>query len=251
MRKPSHRGDQTAIVDQHGLQAAQKLARPCNTEMPCYSSPFTGTNRIVHLVTALQIASASATSSFWRFTYGLAYVGGINFTLCPSARNDHAHNAMRHTPPSQPGRIQLLENGGTSNLHSFRQPFTVPASSPPEPERRVSRCLWPRNTHTMAPRCRTGAVRPNRSLRVALNLLEIDCASSKALHAVMVCDLDIWHSANDLIHRYGGQAVIRAAMRADECRLAADHESCRTWQTISMVISELQRLSVNRNVSAR
>jgi hypothetical protein len=39
-----------------------------------------GTKRIVGLVTASQIASASAASFFCRFTYGFTWPGGISFT---------------------------------------------------------------------------------------------------------------------------------------------------------------------------
>ncbi|MNE05340.1 hypothetical protein D3C80_978980 [compost metagenome] len=42
----------------------------CNTITLCCSGDFTGTKRMVGRVTASQIASASAMSFFWRFTYG-------------------------------------------------------------------------------------------------------------------------------------------------------------------------------------
>ncbi|MND65930.1 hypothetical protein D3C80_573150 [compost metagenome] len=42
----------------------------CSTITLCCSGDFTGTKRIVGRVTASQIASASAMSFFWRFTYG-------------------------------------------------------------------------------------------------------------------------------------------------------------------------------------
>jgi len=59
----------------------------------------------------------------------------------------------------------------------------------------------------------------------------------------MICDLDIWQAANDLIHRYGNWATVRASARADDCLIKGDHQSYSTWREILRVIVELQLFS--------
>jgi len=59
----------------------------------------------------------------------------------------------------------------------------------------------------------------------------------------MICDLDIWQAANDLIHRYGTWATVRASARADDCLIRGDDPSYSAWREILRVIVELQRFS--------
>jgi hypothetical protein len=49
------------------------------------SGVLVATNRMLALVTASQMASASVASFFCRLTYGFTYAGGIRRTVCPSA----------------------------------------------------------------------------------------------------------------------------------------------------------------------
>ena len=59
----------------------------------------------------------------------------------------------------------------------------------------------------------------------------------------MICELDIWQAANDLIHRYGNWATVRASARADDCLIRGDDPSYFAWREILRVIVELQRFS--------
>jgi hypothetical protein len=56
----------------------------------------------------------------------------------------------------------------------------------------------------------------------------------------MMADRDICASANMLIKRYGEDAEIEAAKRADELLEAGDMDGCVTWKCIKMAIEELQ-----------
>ena len=60
-------------------------------------------------------------------------------------------------------------------------------------------------------------------------------------HRLMVNDLDIYRSANELIKQYGEAADIEATMRADECRAAGDMEGEAVWLRIGKAVEELQR----------
>jgi hypothetical protein len=57
-------------VDRLRALLDQKLPDPKTMAAPCVSSVFTGTKRIDGRMTALQIASGSAASFFWRLTNG-------------------------------------------------------------------------------------------------------------------------------------------------------------------------------------
>jgi hypothetical protein len=60
------------------------------TAAPCASAFFGATNRIVGRNAATEIASASATSFFCRFTNGFTYRGWISRTSWPREPNSHA-----------------------------------------------------------------------------------------------------------------------------------------------------------------
>ncbi len=57
----------------------------------------------------------------------------------------------------------------------------------------------------------------------------------------MITDLEIWRAANQLIQRYGEDAEIEAAMRADAMLEAGDIDGQRVWQRILKAVDELQR----------
>jgi len=50
---------------------------------------------------------------------------------------------------------------------------------------------------------------------------------------------DIWRAAKILIDRYGDDAAVRAAMRADEMLEAGDLDGQRVWKRIAAAIEEL------------
>jgi hypothetical protein len=62
----------------------------CNDNTVCCSTVLIGTNRMRGRVTASQIASASAASVLFAFTYGFTNCGAISRTACPSATNSRA-----------------------------------------------------------------------------------------------------------------------------------------------------------------
>ena len=57
----------------------------------------------------------------------------------------------------------------------------------------------------------------------------------------MIPDLDIHRAAGVIIKRYGEDALIHAAMRADAMLKAGDLDGSAMWKRILRVIEELQR----------
>lgn len=55
----------------------------------------------------------------------------------------------------------------------------------------------------------------------------------------MTSDLDIYHTANELIKRHGKDAPINAAMRADELMAAGDMDGQAVWKRVLAAIDEL------------
>ena len=55
----------------------------------------------------------------------------------------------------------------------------------------------------------------------------------------MTSDIDIYRSANLLIERYGEDAPIHVAMRADELMETGDMEGVTVWKMILKAIKEL------------
>ncbi len=55
----------------------------------------------------------------------------------------------------------------------------------------------------------------------------------------MISDLDIYRSANELIEQHGEDALIEAAMRADELAADGDMEGRAVWLRIVKAIEEL------------
>ncbi len=55
----------------------------------------------------------------------------------------------------------------------------------------------------------------------------------------VISDLDIYRSANVLIERYGDDAPIEAAMRADELTEDGDMEGRAVWLRIVKAVEEL------------
>ncbi len=61
------------------------------------------------------------------------------------------------------------------------------------------------------------------------------------VEAVMLSNLEIYRAAQATISRYGDEAGIHAAQRADELTAAGDMEGRRVWHRIEEAIDELQR----------
>ncbi len=58
----------------------------------------------------------------------------------------------------------------------------------------------------------------------------------------MISDLGIWRAAQATITRYGDDAALHAAQRADELLAAGDTEGRAVWHRIASVIDELERM---------
>jgi hypothetical protein len=57
----------------------------------------------------------------------------------------------------------------------------------------------------------------------------------------MLSDRDIWMAAKALIQRYGSNAGIEAAERADEHLENGHWEFCATWERVMAAIEKLRR----------
>ncbi len=66
----------------------------------------------------------------------------------------------------------------------------------------------------------------------------------------MTSDLDIYRSANLLVKRYGDDAPIHAAMRADATLEAGDQDGYAVWKRILRALEELQREELQENEAA-
>ena len=56
-----------------------------------------------------------------------------------------------------------------------------------------------------------------------------------------VSDREIWQAANIMIKRFGKEAAIQAALRADELLDAGDVDGAATWRAIIRAIDQLQQ----------
>jgi hypothetical protein len=57
----------------------------------------------------------------------------------------------------------------------------------------------------------------------------------------MIDDLEIWRAANLLIERYGPDAAVMAAHRADELLALGDADGCAIWKRILEAVADLSR----------
>jgi hypothetical protein len=57
----------------------------------------------------------------------------------------------------------------------------------------------------------------------------------------LIPDLDIWRAAAAMVKRFGADAAVQAALRADELFEAGDEQGTATWRAIVRAIGELQR----------
>ena len=57
----------------------------------------------------------------------------------------------------------------------------------------------------------------------------------------MTSELDIFCSANILVKRYGEDAALEAAMRADAMLDRGDLDGCVAWKRIVRAVEEIQR----------
>lgn len=55
----------------------------------------------------------------------------------------------------------------------------------------------------------------------------------------MLCDIDIWRSANLLVKQRGADAPIQAAMRADAMLVKGDLDGYAVWKRIVEAVKEL------------
>ena len=63
----------------------------------------------------------------------------------------------------------------------------------------------------------------------------------------MIPDIDIWRSANVMVKRYGEDAALEAAKRADELLEAGDMDGCAVWKQIVAAVEDLQRQAPHAN----
>ena len=61
----------------------------------------------------------------------------------------------------------------------------------------------------------------------------------------MTSELDIFCSANILVKRYGEDAALEAAMRADAMLDRGDLDGCVAWKRIVRAVVEIQRSERN------
>ena len=54
-------------------------------------------------------------------------------------------------------------------------------------------------------------------------------------------DIDVWRSAHHMMKRYGDDAAVKAAMRADKLLAEGDTEGFQVWQRIVAAIRELTK----------
>jgi hypothetical protein len=57
---------------------------------------------------------------------------------------------------------------------------------------------------------------------------------------------DIWRAANLLLKRYGHEAGLVAARRADETLADGDVEGCATWMRVLHAVGELTRATLTK-----
>ena len=60
-----------------------------------------------------------------------------------------------------------------------------------------------------------------------------------ATSEAMTSDLDIYRAANELIHQYGDEAAINAAMRADAMAKKGDLDGYAVWMRIVKAIGTI------------
>ncbi len=63
----------------------------------------------------------------------------------------------------------------------------------------------------------------------------------------MIPNIDIWRSANVMVKRYGEDAALEAAKRADELLEAGDMDGCAIWKRIVAAVEDLQRTKPRQN----
>jgi triphosphoribosyl-dephospho-CoA synthetase len=63
----------------------------------------------------------------------------------------------------------------------------------------------------------------------------------------MTEDIDIWRAAHLLVKRYGVEAAVVAAQRADELLTQGDVDGERIWKRIVAAVRELQRTKLTAN----
>jgi len=57
----------------------------------------------------------------------------------------------------------------------------------------------------------------------------------------VIPDIDIWRSASVIMERYGEDAALEAAQRADDMLARGDLDGCAVWKRILKAIEEMER----------
>lgn len=65
--------------------------------------------------------------------------------------------------------------------------------------------------------------------------------TSAPLDTQLIPDIDVWRSTNVLMKRYGKDAALEAAQRADAMLEKGDMDGCRVWKRILKAIEEMER----------
>ena len=55
----------------------------------------------------------------------------------------------------------------------------------------------------------------------------------------MIPEIDIWRVANLMLTRYGGEADIESAIRAEELAEEGDHNGAAVWRRVTDAIGQL------------
>ncbi len=87
----------------------------------------------------------------------------------------------------------------------------------------------------MAYRLRT----PNPGLWLECYRAGLSFSAAPACNAAMLTDLDIYRSAKILVEQHGADALIEAALKADELLDAGDIDGQAVWMRIRKAVLEL------------
>ena len=84
-------------------------------------------------------------------------------------------------------------------------------------------------------------------LATARNLMLLKEWVGNLVNGVVMTELEIWHSAGDLVSRYGAEgAVFEAVSRADRNRTVGNMAAAHDWSLVLHAVQELVRSPVAR-----
>jgi hypothetical protein len=67
-----------------------------------------------------------------------------------------------------------------------------------------------------------------------------DCRSCTGSFCRVIPEIDIWRAANLMLKRYGENAHMESAARADELAGAGDHNGEAVWRRITDAVEQLE-----------